>query len=47
MEYSEKFDVVKRYYDLQVWDKVRVKHAVEKHWITEEEFEKITGVKYE
>jgi hypothetical protein len=30
-----------------MWDETRVKNAVEKNWITAEEYEEITGSKYE
>ena len=41
MAYSKKFDTVKKYYDLKVWDETRVRNAVVKNWITAEEFEEI------
>ncbi len=43
---SKNFKKVKNYYDKGLWDKERVKTAVGK-WITEAEYEKITGEKYE
>lgn len=43
---SKNFRKVKNYYDKGLWDKERVKAAVGK-WITEAEYEKITGGKYE
>lgn len=46
MEHSEKYDIVKRYYKNKLWDEKRVRMAVEKGWITAEEFEEITGMKY-
>jgi hypothetical protein len=42
---SKNFEKVKRYYDLELWDIEKVRAAVDK-WITEEEFELITGEKY-
>lgn len=46
MAYSKKFDTVKKYYDLKVWDEIRVRNAVVKNWITAEEFEEIVGKEY-
>lgn len=46
MAYSKKFDTVKKYYDLRVWDETRVRNAVVKNWITAEEFEEIVGKEY-
>lgn len=43
----KKYDLVKKYFEAGLWDLVRVKNAVLKGWITEEEFEEITGVPYE
>lgn len=43
---SEKFEKVKNYYDVGLWNVKMVRNAVWKKWITEEEFEKITGMKY-
>ncbi len=40
---SEKFFKVKGYYDNGLWNKARVKNAVKKGWITEEEYMEITG----
>lgn len=38
---SEKYWTVKRYYDEGFWNKTRVRNAVKKGWITEEECQKI------
>ena len=46
MTHSKKFDTVKKYYDLKVWDETRVRNAVVKNWITAEEFEEIVGKEY-
>ena len=46
LEHSAKFETVKRYYVLKVWNETRVRNAVEKSWITPEEFEEITGKSY-
>lgn len=43
---SAKFETVKRYYDDGCWDKSRVKKAVERNWITAEEYAEITGEPY-
>ena len=47
MEHSEKFALVKEYYDAGFWKKAAVRNAVKKHWITAEEYEEITGEEYE
>lgn len=44
---SPKFEKVKRYYDSGLWNKVMVKNAVRKGWITAEEYQIITGEPYE
>lgn len=46
MEHSAKFDKVKDYYDRGLWNKTRVANAVVKGWITEAEYEEITGIPY-
>lgn len=46
MAYSKKYDTVKRYYDLKVWDETRVRNAVVKKWINAEEFKEIVGKDY-
>ena len=35
---SPKYDLVKRMYDEGTWNKTRVRNAVTKGWITEEEY---------
>lgn len=42
-EHSPKFKQVKQWYDMGIWDKEKVHKAVEKGWITEAEYEEITG----
>lgn len=42
MEHSEKFDLVKSYYDRGLWSEDRVLKAVGR-WITAEEAEEILG----
>lgn len=46
-ERSPKFDIVKTHYDNGQWDNDKVADAVEKNWITADEYEEITGEKYE
>ena len=43
MNHSPKFELVKSYYDLGLWDADRVRNAVGK-WITQEECDEILGV---
>lgn len=45
-EHSEKFELVKGYYDSGFWKKRAVRNAVVKGWITAEESEEITGEPY-
>ena len=45
-EHSEKFELVKNYYDEGLWKKKAVKNAVARGWITAEEYEEITGEAY-
>lgn len=42
-EHSEKYELVKGYYDAGLWKKKAVKNAVIKGWITAEEYEEIVG----
>lgn len=51
MKHSKNFDKVKKYYNTfyngeRVWNEARVRNAVVKSWITEEEFAEITGGAY-
>ncbi len=46
MEHSTKFVKVKQWFDLKMWDEKRVRNAVIKGWITDEEFQEITGKAY-
>ena len=43
---SEKYQKVKKYYDSGLWNVKMVRNAVVKKWITTEEFEEITGIRY-
>lgn len=45
-EHSEKFNFVKDCYDSGRWKKKAVRNAVERGWITAEEYEEITGEVY-
>lgn len=45
-EHSPKFEEVKKYYDSGLWKKKAVRNAVKKGWITEAEYEEITGEVY-
>lgn len=47
MTHSKKYQLVKRYYSLKVWDIDRVSNAVKMGWITEDEFKEITGETFE
>lgn len=42
-----KYETVKRFYQLKVWSIDKVRNAVVKEWITPEQFEEITGEAYE
>lgn len=46
-EHSEKFELVKSYYDSGLWKKKAIKNAVKKNWITADEYEEITGEVYD
>lgn len=43
---SEKFDLVNKYFKTRLWTEQQTRNAVVKGWITEEEFEEITGKEY-
>lgn len=42
---SERYELVKRYYDLGYWSERMVQNAVDR-WITANEFQGITGKEY-
>ena len=46
MEHSANYEKVKDYFERGLWNLARVRKAVGK-WITEEEYEEITGEPYE
>jgi len=43
---SDRYELVKGYYDDGLWTEAQVRNAVVKGWITEEEFKTITGNTY-
>ena len=45
-EHSEKYELVKGYYEAGLWKKKAVKNAVVKGWITADEYEGIVGEPY-
>lgn len=45
-EHSERFELVKGYYDSGAWKKKAVRNAVLRGWITAEEYQEITGEVY-
>lgn len=46
MAKSAKYEMVKQFYDLDIWPEDRVRNAVEKGMITAAEFKEITGKDY-
>ena len=44
--HSKQYEKVKKYYDDGMWTIARVRNAVVKGWITEDEFVEITGENY-
>ena len=51
MEHSPKYETVLGYYNRKIngkrlWDEAKVRNAVEKEWITPEEYTEITGEVY-
>lgn len=43
---SAKYETVRNYYKNKLWDEKKVRDAVMKGWITEDEFLEITGKVY-
>lgn len=43
MERSDNYDKVKNWFVMKMWSEDRVRNAVKVGWITEKEFEEITG----
>lgn len=46
MAHSRYFEKVKNYWLTGLWNEARVRNAVVKNWITEQEFTEITGLPY-
>lgn len=46
-EHSEKFELVKYYYNSGLWKKKAVRRAVASEWITADEYEEIVGEPYD
>ncbi len=46
MAQSAKYAMVKEFFDSDIWNESKVKNAVVKGYITEAEFQKITGKAY-
>lgn len=46
MGHSANFEKVKNFYNMGLWDKIKVKNAVGR-WITQDEYYEITGDIYE
>lgn len=44
---GDKYEKVRNYYKKGMWSLIQVRNAVVKGWITEDEFEEITGEIYE
>lgn len=45
--HSAKYEKVKGYYDSGLWNEDKVRNAVVKSWITEDEYTEITGLPYD
>ena len=45
--HSEKFETVKKYFDMGLWTETKLRNAVVKNWITADEFKEISGKDYE
>lgn len=43
---SSRYEQVKGFWDKGLWSESKVRNAVGKNWITPEEFEQITGKKF-
>ena len=46
MERSSNYEKVRVYYSMKLWTETRVRNAVKMGWITQAEFEEITGKAY-
>lgn len=47
MEHSKKYYQIKEWYDNLMWSKNKVRNAVIKNWITEDEYLQIVGEAFE
>lgn len=47
MTHSEKFELVRGYYNSGEWKKKAVRNAVRRGWITADEYTEITGDEYD
>lgn len=47
MTHSEKFELVRGYYNSGEWKKKAVRNAVKRGWITADEYTEITGDEYD
>lgn len=45
-EHSQKYELVKGYYDSGLWSKKAVRNAVKRGWITADEYALIVGEAY-
>ncbi len=41
-----KFEMIRKFYQKRLWNISRVRDAVKKGWITEEEFKTVTGEEF-
>lgn len=46
-EHSAKFENVKYFYSMGMWNDIQLRNAVKKFWITAKEYKEITGKEYE
>ena len=44
--HSDKYELVKKYYKFHLWSETQTRNAVRKGWITDTEFQEITGKVY-
>ena len=47
LEHSKKYAAIKMYRSFSMWNDKMVHDAVLKGWVTEEEYEEITGLRYD
>ena len=46
MEHSSNYEKVRGYYSMKLWTETRVRNAGKMGWITQAEFDEITGKEY-